>query len=97
MPADDAPPVRKRRPRYPGKNTRAFHEKYKELNPERYEADVRKIVESGKTPAGMRRAILDRIQPGGRLIGLDVDPIELPRAEERLRAAGFGADTFVAH
>ena len=128
MSTDDTPPVQKRRPRYSGKNPRTFHEKYKELNPERYEADVRKIVESGKTPAGMHRAImvaevlqalapragsvavdctlgfggharaiLDRIQPGGRLIGLDVDPIELPRTEERLRAAGFGADTFVAH
>jgi len=30
------------------------------------------------------------------LIGLDVDSIELPRTEERLRAAGFGADAFAA-
>ena len=58
MPTDDTPPAHKRRPRYPGKNPRRFHEKYKELNPERYEADVRKIVESGKTPAGMHRAIM---------------------------------------
>ena len=29
---------------------------------------------------------------GGRLIGLDVDPLELPRTEARLRAAGFDAD-----
>lgn len=41
-------------------------------------------------------AILDRLQPGGRLLGIDVDSIELPRAEERLRAAGFGADAFIA-
>jgi 16S rRNA (cytosine1402-N4)-methyltransferase len=41
-------------------------------------------------------AILARVQPGGRLIGLDVDPLELPRAEARLRAAGFGAAAFVA-
>ena len=117
-----------RRVRYSGKNPRTFHEKYKELNPARYEADVRKVLESGKTPAGMHRAImvpevlqalapkpgevavdctlgfggharaiLERIQPGGRLIGLDVDPIELPRTEARLRAAGFGADSFVAY
>jgi len=121
-------PKPKRRVRYSGRNPRKFHEKYKELNPEKYEADVRKIVDSGKTPAGMHRAvmvaevlqalapmaghvavdctlgfggharaILERIQPGGRLIGLDVDPIELPRTEKRLREAGFGADTFVAH
>jgi len=45
---------------------------------------------------GHAQAILERLQPGGRLIGLDVDPLELPRTEARLRAAGFGADTFVA-
>jgi 16S rRNA (cytosine1402-N4)-methyltransferase len=127
MPTDDTPSVHKRRPRYSGKNPRRFHEKYKELDPERYADDVQKIVASGKTPAGMHRAImvdevlqalapepgdvavdgtlgfggharaiLERIQPGGRLIGLDVDPIELPRTEARLRAAGFGADRFTA-
>ena len=46
--------------------------------------------------AGHALAILERIQPGGRLIGLDVDPIELPRAEARIRAAGFGPATFTA-
>ena len=30
------------------------------------------------------------------MIGLDVDPLELPRTELRLRAAGFGEDVFVA-
>jgi 16S rRNA (cytosine1402-N4)-methyltransferase len=45
---------------------------------------------------GHARAILERVQPGGRLIGLDIDPIELPRTEARLRAEGFGAETFVA-
>ena len=45
---------------------------------------------------GHAQAILERLQPGGRLIGLDIDPLELPRTEARLRAAGFGAGTFVA-
>ena len=45
---------------------------------------------------GHARAILERVQPGGRVIGLDVDPLELPRTEARLRAAGFGPDVFVA-
>jgi 16S rRNA (cytosine1402-N4)-methyltransferase len=45
---------------------------------------------------GHAQAILERVQPGGRLIGLDVDPLELPRTEARLRAAGFAADSFVA-
>ncbi len=46
---------------------------------------------------GHARAILERVHPGGRLIGLDVDPLELPRASAELRAAGFGADVFTAH
>lgn len=45
---------------------------------------------------GHAHAILECLQPGGRLIGLDVDPLELPRTEARLRAAGFAAGTFVA-
>ena len=45
---------------------------------------------------GHAQAILDRVRPGGRLIGLDIDPLELPRTEARLRAAGFGPDVFVA-
>jgi 16S rRNA (cytosine1402-N4)-methyltransferase len=119
--------VHTRRPRYPGKNPRRFHDKYKELNAERYASDVQKILASGKTPAGSHRpimveevlrclqpvagdvavdctlgggghaqAILERVRPTGRLIGLDVDPLELPRTEARLRAAGFGPETFVA-
>ena len=38
--------------------------------------------------------LLARLAPGGRLIGLDVDPIEQPKTVERLRAAGFGDDVF---
>src|SRR3954454_14548982 len=44
---------------------------------------------------GHARAILERVQPGGRVIGLDVDPIELARTEARLRAAGFTESSFV--
>src|SRR5687767_9788677 len=124
----DDTPVHKRRPRYRGKNPRGFHEKYKELDPARYPADVEKVIASGKTPAGSHRpimvteiieclrpapgdvavdvtlggggharAILERIAPGGRLIGLDVDPVELPRTERRLREAGFGDDVLTVH
>jgi 16S rRNA (cytosine1402-N4)-methyltransferase len=124
----DDTPVHKRRPRYRGRNPRSFHEKYKELDPARYPADVEKVISSGKTPAGSHRpimvaeiieclgpapgdiavdvtlggggharAILERITPGGRLIGLDVDPVELPRTERRLREAGFGDDVLSVH
>ncbi|MEO6212968.1 MAG: 16S rRNA (cytosine(1402)-N(4))-methyltransferase RsmH [Vicinamibacterales bacterium] len=46
---------------------------------------------------GHARALLGRLQPGGRLIGVDVDPLELPRTEASLRAAGFGPETFSTH
>ena len=35
------------------------------------------------------------VQPGGRLIALDVDPIELPKTEARLRALGFPPESLV--
>ena len=46
---------------------------------------------------GHTQEILRRILPGGRLIALDADPVELPKTESRLRALGFDADTFTAH
>ncbi|MGV3530910.1 MAG: 16S rRNA (cytosine(1402)-N(4))-methyltransferase RsmH [Chthoniobacteraceae bacterium] len=46
---------------------------------------------------GHAQEILRRIMPGGRLLGLDVDPLELPKTEARLRVAGFGRDVFSAH
>jgi 16S rRNA (cytosine1402-N4)-methyltransferase len=45
---------------------------------------------------GHAREILSRVTPGGRLIGLDADPFELPRTVERMRALGFGPETFAA-
>lgn len=64
MPADasvtsepGAPPHR-RRPRYRGRNPRAFHEKYKELQSSLYPETVEKVLASGKTPAGTHRPIL---------------------------------------
>ena len=41
---------------------------------------------------GHTLAILECLQPGGHLLGLDTDPLELPRSEERLLAAGFGPE-----
>ncbi len=40
--------------------------------------------------------ILEQIHPGGRLLGLDIDPIEQPRTEARIRAAGFDETAFEA-
>src|SRR5262245_21841013 len=40
---------------------------------------------------GHAEALLGSVLPGGRLIGLDVDSIELSRTEQRLRGIGFGS------
>ena len=121
------PARHQRRKRYAGRNPRRFEEKYKELNPERYAADVAKVLAGGKTPAGTHRPImvaeiltalalhpgevavdctlgyggharemLPRLTPGGRLVGLDVDPIEHPKTTARLRSAGWGEEVFTA-
>ncbi len=46
---------------------------------------------------GHAREILAKILPGGKLLGLDQDPLELPKTEERLRALGFDGQVFTAH
>jgi len=46
---------------------------------------------------GHSEAILRRIIPGSRLLGLDQDPIELPKTEARLRGLGFGVEQFTAY
>ena len=48
----------KRRVRYKGTHPRRFEEKYKEHDPEKYKSDVDKIIQSGKTPAGMHISIM---------------------------------------
>ena len=66
----------KRRVRYSGTHPKAFQEKYKELQPEKYAEDVAKVIQSGKTPAGMHRSIcvkeiLDFLKVSPGQIGLD--------------------------
>ena len=46
---------------------------------------------------GHAEEVLARIQPGGKLFGLDADPVELPKTEARLRALGFDEAVFTAH
>lgn len=123
---DDSGLTHVRRPRYRGTHPRDFGDKYKELNPARYAADVAKVIAAGKTPAGMHRPImvaeilevlapapgelavdatvgfgghaarlLHAIQPGGRLLALDVDPVELPKTEARLRAGNTPPEALI--
>jgi 16S rRNA (cytosine1402-N4)-methyltransferase len=126
MAMDDASPRPPRRPRYNGKHPRQFADKYKELQPQKYAAEVEKIVKQGKTPAGTHRPIMvDEVlstlaimpgqtvldctlgygghaqvlllatQPGGRLLGVDADPIEFPKTELRLKSLGLPSECTV--
>ncbi len=68
--------VHKRRVRYKGTHPRAFHEKYKEAQPEKYADTIEKVIRKGSTPAGMHISIMVdeilevlKIQPGEQ--GLD--------------------------
>jgi 16S rRNA (cytosine1402-N4)-methyltransferase len=45
---------------------------------------------------GHARRLLESITPGGELLALDADPIELPKSVERLARAGFGDDVLHA-
>jgi len=122
----EAPPPHVRRKRYRGTHPRKFEEKYKELNPQKFAADVEKVVARGQTAAGSHRSIcvneilailnpqpgetaldatlgfgghtqsvLPALLPGGRLFAVDVDAIELPRTEIRLRELGFSEEVLV--
>ena len=46
---------------------------------------------------GHTQSLLPRVLPGGHMVGLDVDSVELPRTRERLKALGFEAPTLVLH
>ncbi|MFI5141411.1 MAG: 16S rRNA (cytosine(1402)-N(4))-methyltransferase RsmH [Bacteroidia bacterium] len=73
---DEQEPKRPRRIRYKGTHPKAFGEKYKELQPTDYSNDIAKVIQQGRTPAGMHRSICVaeimeflKIMPGQ--IGLD--------------------------
>ena len=46
-----------RRIRYKGTHPKSFKEKYKELQPDNYANDITKVMQQGRTPAGMHRPI----------------------------------------
>lgn len=54
---DNQDPKHERRVRYKGTHPKAFQEKYKELQPDKYAGDVAKVIQRGNTPAGMHRSI----------------------------------------
>ncbi|MEO1814117.1 MAG: 16S rRNA (cytosine(1402)-N(4))-methyltransferase RsmH [Acetobacterium sp.] len=54
---DNQEPKHQRRPRYKGTHPKAYKDKYKELQPEKYADTVEKVMQKGSTPAGMHRSI----------------------------------------
>jgi 16S rRNA (cytosine1402-N4)-methyltransferase len=66
----------KRRVRYKGKYPKNYHEKYKELQPEKYKDTIDKVINKGSTPAGMHisicvEEILDFLQIKPGQVGFD--------------------------
>ena len=55
------------------------------------------VVDCTLGAGGHARALLSRVAPGGTLLGLDVDPLELPRTTAALREEGFGTDVCSTH
>ena len=73
---EDQTPKNPRRVRYKGTHPKTFQEKYKELQPENFQEDVEKVLQKGRTPAGMHRSIcvteiLEFLQIKPGQIGLD--------------------------
>ena len=55
----------KRRPHYSGTHPKNYREKYKELNPDKYQDTIQKVISKGSTPAGMHLSIMvDEILDG---------------------------------
>ena len=89
----------KRRVRYKGTHPRNYKEKYKEHNPEKYQADVEKIIGRGQTPAGMHisimvNEILDFLQNPARSNRLGCHP-RLWRSYAKNAGAFAGAGSYV--
>jgi 16S rRNA (cytosine1402-N4)-methyltransferase len=61
------------------------------LNPQPGERGVDATLGWG----GHAQRFLERLSPGGQLLALDVDPIELPKTEARLRRLGFAEDALI--
>lgn len=73
---DEQKPKPIRRERYKGTHPKSFKEKYKELQPGQYSDDVAKVIQQGRTPAGMHRPIcvkeiLEILEPAPGQKGLD--------------------------
>ena len=54
-----------------------------------------RVVDCTLGYGGHAAELLKAVQPGGCLLGVDQDPIELPKTETRLRAAGFPAESLL--
>ena len=54
----DSQTPHKRRVRYTGKYPKKFEEKYKELQPEKYQDTIVHVIQKGNTPAGMHISIM---------------------------------------
>lgn len=75
-PMENQEQTHKRRVRYKGTHPKAYQEKYKELQPEKYPDTVERVIQKGGTPVGMHisicvKEILDFLQIKPGQTGLD--------------------------
>jgi 16S rRNA (cytosine1402-N4)-methyltransferase len=54
-----------------------------------------KVLDCTLGYGGHSKLMLDKLEDKGLLVGLDVDPIEMPKTETRLRKAGFSEQIFI--
>jgi len=76
MDKQEQPQPHKRRVRYKGTHPRAYKDKYKELQPDKYGDTIARVIQKGSTPAGMHisicvNEILEFLQIKPGQIGLD--------------------------
>ncbi len=101
----ETPTPHVRRKRYRGTHPRKFAEKYKEHDPQKYAADVEKVIARGQTPAGTHRPIcVDEIitilsvKPGDTVLDVTLGygghtQAILPRLQPGGRLFAVDADT----
>jgi 16S rRNA (cytosine1402-N4)-methyltransferase len=53
------------------------------------------VVDGTLGYGGHAREFLNAVAPGGKVIALDIDPVQLPRTTDRLRGEGFGEEVLV--
>lgn len=96
---DDQQQKHQRRVRYAGTHPKTYHEKYKEMQPEKYAETIEKVIQKGGTPAGTHRSIcvkeiLEILQIRPEQTGLDATLGYGGHTLEMLKCLGAGGHLY---